>query len=160
MPHCSGPAISAFCNLYKHNSRAASINALKANGIHNDIQNHYCRIIIIPHKLKYYIYINIYIYNARANKCHIYRIFECDILFLFYIFHGVGPYTYVIICNVLVLVLWYFTACLNLAFGESRFAVLSLQRRHMWVMGHKSESYQHHLLANTKKNIQTLSLET
>ena len=37
MPHCAGPAISAFRNLYKHNSRAASINALIANDIHDYI---------------------------------------------------------------------------------------------------------------------------
>ena len=84
-------------------------------------------------------------YNARANDCHRYRIFEYDMLFLFYIFHGGWPCTYVIICNLLCLVLWDYTECLNLAFGESRFAVLSLQRRHMSVMGHKSVLSQYYL---------------
>ena len=60
IPHCAGPAISAFPNLYKHNSRAASINALKANEIHNYIQNHYGKMIMIPPKWKYYIYISIH----------------------------------------------------------------------------------------------------
>ena len=61
------------------------------------------------------------------------------------------------------MVLWVYTACLRLAFGESCFAVLSLQWRHMSVVGQKSASYllfvQHHILTNNKRNIQTLSLE-
>ena len=103
MPHCAGPAISACRNLYKHNSRAASINALMANDIHNYIKkNNYSKIIIIPQKWKYLYIYNIYIYilhelticwkrcqRARANNCHRYRLREYDMLFLFIYFMGV-----------------------------------------------------------------------
>ena len=108
MPHCVGPLISAFRNLYKHNLCAGSINALKANDIHDYIQNHQSNIIMIPQKWKYYIYKYIHIheltirslaiprwkrchsaYNARANNCHRYRIFQYDVLFLFIYFMGV-----------------------------------------------------------------------
>ena len=53
MPDSAGPGIGAFCNLYKHNSRAASINALKANDIHNYTHNNFrwdypCRCVSLP----------------------------------------------------------------------------------------------------------------
>ena len=66
MPHCAGSALSAFRSLYKHNSRAASINALKAND-NNYIQNNYSKIIIIPQKWKYYIYEYIHIHSVIGD---------------------------------------------------------------------------------------------
>ena len=70
-------------------------------------------------------------YNARANKCHSYRKFDYNMLFLFYIFHGGWLYTYVNIFNWLFPVLWDYTACLNLSFGESRIVfTVKLHERH------------------------------
>ena len=60
----------------------------------------------------------------------------------------------VIIFNWLFLVLWYYTASLNLSFGESHFAVLSYSDATWASRPHKSTSYllfvQQHVLASKK----------
>ena len=90
-------------------------------------------------------------YIARANKCHRYRIFDYDILFLFYIFHGVWLYTCVIICN------W-----LMFGFVVREISFCSIVFYATWApWRQKTESYllvvQQHALARNKINIQTLS---
>ena len=91
-----------------------------------------------------------YLYCA-ANKCHRYRIFDYDILFLFYIFHVFWLYTCVIICN------W-----LMFGFVVREISFCSIVFDATWVpWRQKSESYQlvvqQHALARNKINIQTLS---
>ena len=125
-------------------------NTLKTNDINNNIQNHDNRMMIILQKWKI-VYRHIQgwticslavyhwfgcqsVYNARANKRHRYRIFDCDTLFYFIYFMGNRLYINVIICKYLFLVLWKYTSCLNFSFGESRFAVLSVQWHHISVM--------------------------
>ena len=90
-------------------------------------------------------------YIARANKCQRYRIFDYDMLFLFYIFHGVWLYTCVIICN------W-----LMFGFVVREISFCSIVFDATWApWRQKSESYllvvQQHALARNKINIQTLS---
>ena len=48
----SGPYDQSICNLYKHGSRAASINALETNGIDTNIQNNHGKIIQFHKKLE------------------------------------------------------------------------------------------------------------
>ena len=52
MPLCLGPAITAFCSLYKHDSDAAFNNVLKTNDMNKNIQNHDCKMMIILQKWK------------------------------------------------------------------------------------------------------------
>ena len=52
MPFCPGPAITAFCNLYKHDSDVAFNNGLKTNDINDNIQNHDSKMMMILQKWK------------------------------------------------------------------------------------------------------------
>ena len=50
MPFCLGPAITAFCNLCKHDSDTTFNNILKTNDINNNIQNYDSKMMIIQQK--------------------------------------------------------------------------------------------------------------
>ena len=83
-------------------------NTLKTNDINNNIQNHDSKIVYrhiqgwtICSLAVYHWFGCQSVYNARANKRHRYRIFDCGMLFYFIYFMGNRLYINVIICKYL-----------------------------------------------------------
>ena len=110
--------------------------------------------------------VSVLIMRGRINATSIVYLNDYDMFFSLYIymFHGGRLYTYAVICYWLFMVLWDYIACLNLSFGNP---VLQngLYSDTTWASWrHKSAShllfFQQYALANNKRKIQTLLLET